>query len=456
MITKRTQHLLAASAISLIAAAACGESATPTPDTTTARAPAPGGKGDVLVSDAECRAYFADPVVCPDIDRYDATAEELQESIDCLEARNALPESSCCLKESLQSEPFCEALLFDGALFACEDARDRYQACALSEIGDAAICKKTFVDDFFTFQDFDCCELLDTGLCDVPTDHIRLETLDDIVAPIVDANGYIHVSALSNQIAHVDTMPNAILENLTFYRDPNLEVQNALVTDDVDFHRIKRQLPIQYAVAGFFPAFLTQGAGGKVRDIAGTASAYISTWETTGGQIALMLHYMDPSAISTTFGWARGPAFVIKASVCDFIDTSAPSYGELLTALDEANGYIEESCVASIATSTDPGSITSITSPLRYALNTSIHDSRLDTIRSAYHLSARGFDGYIITLSETLSEEDKAFGFTARTDMRVLVNDHGDVLARYDDDHCEPEAGSVNAIGCEDAMILGD
>jgi len=454
MIEDRTRRILAI-ALSALITSACGEPTTPT-DTTEQR-PGPGGKGDVLVSDTECKAYFADPVICPEVDRYDATIEELQASIDCMEARNALPESSCCFKDSLQSEPFCQDLIFEGAVASCMDSWDLYQSCALGEIGDAAICRKTYVDNFFKFQDFDCCELLDTSLCDTTTDHIRLETLDDIVAPIIDANGYLHMSALSNQIAHVDTMPNTILENLAFYKNPGFEVQNALVTDDLDFHRIERQLPIQYAVAGFFPSFISDGDGGKVRDVTGSASAYISTWETTEGKIALMLHYMDPSALTTTFGWARGPAFVIKSSACDFFDASAPSYGELLTALDEANGHIEASCVGAITTSVDPSSITEITSPLLFALRATLgDDGRLDTVESAYRLDAEGFRGHLITFSETQSEEDKEFGFTARPNMRVLVNDHGEVLARYDDDHCEPEAGNVNSIACEDAMLLGE
>lgn len=446
----------------LLLAAACGEAVEETVDV-----PAPtGGKGDETLSVAQCEANFEAYEPCPEIDEDTASLEELQTNIACLEEHATSPVWACCEQESLASSAFCTERVEEGRELTCDYAYDDYQACALDELIDLGACRRSFL--LWDNENWECCSRLDTGLCDGAREPGNIPDIDALTERIVAADGYFYFSTLFDQMYPVDVLPGDLQESLPLYS--NSLTINWLAQDEIEIdlddpdameklseeetilalHEVEERLPVSYAVNGFGTQLLESIMG---------ANAYVTFWRTTQDRIVLATHYYSAEHVGLNDGgWVHGPTFVLDGSACDLMDDAAkrrPNLAALAAALDETNGRPLQSCLADHFDPVDLNSpeVSTLEHHLTARYFNSGDDSRINTIEAALRIETAEFRGLFLHMVEIPSQEtldllgETLEEYTSRR-TRLLLNEHGEVVHKFDDEACERDPTYPNTPMC--------
>ena len=454
------RHLLV---LSCGLAVACGSNEPAAQDSSAST----GGKGDVVVDAATCEQHFEAYTPCPQIDSDSATLPELEASIACQEELLTDPVWACCELDSLADGEFCSARVEEGRNLMCDMAHDDYNECALEQGFQLGACRNAFL---VWDEDWDCCRRLDSGLCG-GAQPAPIPDIEALTERIIAADGYIHLDSLFDQLHPVDVLPQALEDSIPLYDTPianNMLAVRELNIDlsDPDWrekleatetplviHDVVERLPISYAVTGF---------GEAIKERILEADAYISFWRTAEGRTVLATHWYNKHKVGIAggVGWDHGPTFIPTLSACERLSPAqlaAPTYPELMYALDDANGLVGDSCVGGAFGSLDPASLGALQSHLSARYRATVgDDSRINTIEAAYAISTAGFAGTLVEMVEVPSQQTIDLigdDFPVRR-ARLLVNERWEVVGKWDDDNCEGEIGYPDRPECEWRELL--
>jgi hypothetical protein len=225
--------------------------------------------------------------------------------------------------------------------------------------------------------------------------------------------------------------------------DPNAR-EKAEQETQLDLFEIERRLPVQYAVTGY---------GQRIKETMLQADAYITFWETTDGRIVLATHEYAPSTLGqNASGWAHGPTFILpRGSVCDALGEArrkAPDLPAVMLALDAVAGHPEDSCLSqnfeSMPVDSDEVQQLQTYFTARY-LSTAGDDSRINTVEAAYRIDTGAFRGTFLEMVEVPDQETRELFDEIGTELvpqraRLLINEHGEIVSKYDDAACEKDA----------------
>lgn len=447
---RRFRHAIAIPVFALLASS-CGSAEEP--DET----PTIGGKSDGTLTAAQCEERFDTYEPCPELDLDTASVEELEQNTACLDEKAEDPVWQCCEREALRGASFCVEKVDASRQAMCESARESYQECALGESFQLGGCRSAFRT--WDETGWECCTRLDTALCDGPAEPPAIEDMNDLAQQIVDADGWVHLSPLFEQLHPVDVIPGLLQDSLPLYHNPyasNWLAMDAITIDlsdpdareqqqtQLDLFEIERRLPVQYAVTGF---------GERIKETMLQADAYITLWETTGGRIVLATHEYAPSTLGqNASGWLHGPTFILpEGSVCDALGSArkaAPELPALMLALDAAEGRPDDSCLSQHfdALPVDTPEVRELETYFasRYAFAGG-DDSRINTVEAAYRLDTGAFRGTLLEMVEVPDEETRELFDEIETEYvprraRLLVNEHREIVTKYDDTPCERDA----------------